>query len=109
MKYIAQEDAIYIDFDGNSYNILKGEEYVSDEKYTGYLAEGLPTDSQVELQDSLDSMTMDFTESMLNLLLEYGYDFSNKTFWLCKLRKSHSDIVVGIHSNINTLWNDVFR
>lgn len=78
MKYIAQEDAIYINSDGNSYNILKGEEYVSDEKYTGYLAEGLPTDSQVELQDSLDSMTMDFTESMLNLLLEYGYDFSNK-------------------------------
>ena len=46
---------------------LEGVTYVTDNDVVGYLAEGYPTDMQVQLQDSLDGATQEYVDALIRI------------------------------------------
>lgn len=46
--------------EGQEFIRYNNSSYVEDESELGYIAEGLPTDAQIDFQDDIDSLTDDF-------------------------------------------------
>lgn len=62
------EEFITILFEGEEFIRYNDASYVENEDELGYIAEGLPTDSQIDFQDELDSLTNDFLANVYELL-----------------------------------------
>ena len=65
-----KEKIVYIN--GEEAVQYEGVEYTTDNDNIGYLAEGYPTDRQIELQDALDNATQDYIDTLIDAVKEYG-------------------------------------
>lgn len=62
------EEFTVIMFEGQEFIRYNDISYVDNEEELGYMAEGLPTDAQIDFQDELDSLTDDFLANVYELL-----------------------------------------